>query len=58
MKACNDLFANVPTTIFAVMSALANEHGAVNLGQGFPDTDGPEWIRKAAAEAIINGPNQ
>ena len=30
------------TTIFAEMSALAVEHGAINLGQGFPDTDGPE----------------
>ena len=40
------------------MSALANEHGAVNLGQGFPDTDGPQWIREAAAKAVMDGPNQ
>lgn len=58
MKPANELFANVPTTIFSVMSALANEHEAVNLGQGFPDTDGPKWVRELAAKAIIDGPNQ
>ena len=46
------------TTIFTVMSALAVEHGAVNLGQGFPDEDGPRTIRDAAAKALIEGPNQ
>ena len=40
------------------MSALAVEHGAVNLGQGFPDEDGPVAIREAAAHALIEGPNQ
>jgi aspartate/methionine/tyrosine aminotransferase len=40
------------------MSALAVEHGAVNLGQGFPDEDGPLAIREAAARALIDGPNQ
>lgn len=40
------------------MTALANANGAVNLSQGFPDFDGPEEIRKKAAEAIIRGPNQ
>lgn len=58
MKPVNEFYNNQPTTIFAVMSALAAKHGAINLGQGFPDTDGPEWIRKAAAEALLNGPNQ
>lgn len=58
MKLTNNFFSTIPTTIFAVMSALANEHGAVNLGQGFPDTDGPEWLRQAAAQAIQDGPNQ
>jgi aspartate/methionine/tyrosine aminotransferase len=56
--AFNPVFANLPTTIFTVMSALAAEHGAVNLGQGFPDEDGPEPIRAAAARALIEGPNQ
>jgi aspartate/methionine/tyrosine aminotransferase len=40
------------------MSALAVEHGAVNLGQGFPDEDGPVAIREAASRALIEGPNQ
>ena len=40
------------------MSALAAEHKAVNLGQGFPDQDGPESIRAAAARALMEGPNQ
>jgi N-succinyldiaminopimelate aminotransferase len=40
------------------MSALATQHRAVNLGQGFPGEDGPLAIRKAAATALTNGPNQ
>ena len=46
------------TTIFSEMTALANEWGAVNLSQGFPDFDGPEEIRAKAAKAIMRGPNQ
>ncbi len=46
------------TTIFAEMSALALETGALNLGQGFPDTDGPTEVADAAIEAIRNGSNQ
>lgn len=45
-------------TIFATMSALALEHDAVNLGQGFPDTDGPERVLEAARRAITDGHNQ
>jgi len=45
-------------TIFAEMSALAARTGAVNLGQGFPDTDGPEEVKQAAAEALRGGYNQ
>ncbi|WP_448059495.1 pyridoxal phosphate-dependent aminotransferase [Cellulomonas hominis] len=45
-------------TIFAEMSALATATGAVNLGQGFPDIDGPESIRRAAQQAIADGANQ
>lgn len=45
-------------TIFAEMSALAAATGAANLGQGFPDEDGPEWIREAAVEALRSGENQ
>jgi N-succinyldiaminopimelate aminotransferase len=46
------------TTIFAEMSALAAEHDAINLGQGFPDTDGPAPILEAARRAIAEGRNQ
>lgn len=46
------------TTIFAEMTALANRHDAVNLGQGFPDFDGPDFIKDAAVDAIRRGPNQ
>ena len=35
---------DVQTTIFTVMSALAQEHDAINLSQGFPDFDGPRWF--------------
>ncbi|HWF65551.1 MAG TPA: aminotransferase class I/II-fold pyridoxal phosphate-dependent enzyme, partial [Rhizomicrobium sp.] len=54
----NPVFAKQGTTIFTVMSALATEHKAVNLGQGFPDLDGPEAIRAAAAQVLMEGPNQ
>lgn len=46
------------TTIFAEMTALANEHKAVNLSQGFPDFDGPEFVREAATRAMAEGRNQ
>jgi N-succinyldiaminopimelate aminotransferase len=46
------------TTIFAEMSALALRTGAVNLGQGFPDTDGPAEMLDAAAAAMRSGQNQ
>ncbi|MFF1870414.1 pyridoxal phosphate-dependent aminotransferase [Kitasatospora herbaricolor] len=43
------------TTIFAEMSALATATGSLNLGQGFPDTDGPREIAEAAARAVLTG---
>ncbi|MDZ4812451.1 MAG: pyridoxal phosphate-dependent aminotransferase [Pseudomonadota bacterium] len=48
----------VGTTIFTVMSQLAAEHKAVNLGQGFPDFDGPKRLRDALARAVNEGKNQ
>ena len=57
-RAMNPTFANLPTTIFEVMSRLAREHRAVNLGQGFPDDPGPEDVRRKAADAVISGWNQ
>ncbi len=54
----NPVFASLPTSIFTVMSALAVRHKAINLGQGFPDIDGPEAVRAVAARALMDGPNQ
>ncbi|MGW0465299.1 pyridoxal phosphate-dependent aminotransferase [Streptomyces sp. NPDC003027] len=51
----NRRLAEFGTTIFAEMSALAVRTGAINLGQGFPDTDGPEEIREAAVRALRDG---
>ncbi|MFE7411917.1 pyridoxal phosphate-dependent aminotransferase [Streptomyces laurentii] len=51
----NRRLAEFGTTIFAEMSALATRTGAINLGQGFPDTDGPEEIREAAVRALREG---
>ena len=50
--------AGFGTTIFTEMSALAVQHGAVNLGQGFPDFAGPEFVKQAAAAAIAADLNQ
>jgi aspartate/methionine/tyrosine aminotransferase len=58
MKPANAILSAYRTTIFTVMSALAAEHGAINLGQGFPDEEGPEDIRRVAADAVRDGPNQ
>lgn len=49
---------NIPISIFSVISQLAFEHKAVNLGQGFPDFNGPEWIFDFALEAMKEGKNQ
>src|SRR3954447_25158249 len=46
------------TTIFTEMSALAERTGAINLGQGFPDEDGPSEVLEAAAAALRTGRNQ
>jgi aspartate/methionine/tyrosine aminotransferase len=46
------------TTIFEEMSALARQHQAINLGQGFPDGDGPLDVRQAAADALLTRSNQ
>lgn len=54
----NPLFTRMPTTVFEVMSRLAQQHDAVNLGQGFPDDRGPADVLEAAADALLNGYNQ
>lgn len=54
----NERLVEFGTTIFAEMSALAMATGAINLGQGFPDTDGPQEVSDAAVAAIRAGHNQ
>jgi N-succinyldiaminopimelate aminotransferase len=54
----NNVFSNLPVSVFEVMSRLAREQDAVNLGQGFPDDPGPQDVRQKAADAVINGWNQ
>lgn len=54
----NSTYAALGTTVFEVMSRLSAERGAVNLGQGFPEDDGPRDILEAAARATLEGPNQ
>ena len=58
MKPANSLMSGLGTTVFEVMSALAREHQSVNLGQGFPDDKGPDVVRTAAADYLVNGHNQ
>ena len=54
----NPIYQALPTTIFTVMSTLAQDLGAINLGQGFPDEPGPEAIRRHAADESLSGYNQ
>jgi N-succinyldiaminopimelate aminotransferase len=58
MKTSSVRLAGLGTTIFAEMSALALRTGAVNLGQGFPDTDGPSDVIEIAVEGLRGGRNQ
>ena len=54
----NPLYERMKTSVFERMSALAAKHGAVNLGQGFPDFGWPDEILEAAARALKEGSNQ
>jgi N-succinyldiaminopimelate aminotransferase len=54
----NSILSSYGTTVFEVMSGLAREHGAVNLGQGFPDGNGPPDVVAAATDYLQNGLNQ
>jgi aspartate/methionine/tyrosine aminotransferase len=58
VKPTNSLLSGIGPTVFTVMSALAVEHGSINLGQGFPDTEGPADVVQAAADALKDGRNQ
>lgn len=54
----NPLYERMPTSVFERMSGLAATHGAINLGQGFPDFGWPDAILDAAARAVLDGSNQ
>ncbi len=58
MKSANSVISGYGTTVFEVMSRLAIEHQSINLGQGFPDDNGPDDVRRVAEEALEAGPNQ
>mgnify|MGYP002481018150 CR=1 FL=1 len=57
-KPLNQNFASLPVTIFTIMSDLARQHDAINLGQGFPDTQGPQDMVQLAADALLDQRNQ
>ena len=54
----NPVFSSLPTSIFQHMTMLALQHDALNLGQGFPDEDGPLALRQVAATQLLEGSNQ
>lgn len=58
MKATALRIADIKDSIFGVITRLAREHNAVNLGQGFPDFDGPEWLKEIASRKMAEGHNQ
>lgn len=57
-KPLNTLFTGLPTTIFTVMTNLAIKHQTINLGQGFPDEEGPEQMKKLVGAATMEHHNQ
>lgn len=57
-KFISERLNGMPVSIFSTISKLALEHNAVNLGQGFPDFNGPDWIFDFALEAMKDGKNQ
>ncbi len=58
MKSTNPVYTGLPMTIFEVMSRLAIDADAINLGQGFPDVDGPADVKLVAAQELVSGLNQ
>jgi aspartate/methionine/tyrosine aminotransferase len=58
MKPANTLLSSYGTTVFEVMSRLAIEHKAINLGQGFPDDRGPDPVLEQASKFLYDPPNQ
>ena len=58
MKPANRILSGFGTTVFEVMTRLAVEHQTINLGQGFPDEDGPDSIKAMVTQATKEGSNQ
>ena len=58
MKQTNAVLSGYRTTVFEVMSRLANEYRSINLGQGFPDEEGPQSIKRVAFQASMEFSNQ
>ncbi len=58
MTDLNPIFVSARTSIFEEMSALARQHDAINLGQGFPDGDEPRAVLDAAAKYLFSHRNQ
>lgn len=58
MSRLNHVLSGYGITVFETMTRMANAHGAINLGQGFPDTDGPEALKEVAVNALREMPNQ
>lgn len=54
----NHVVSSIKESIFSTITQLANEHKAINLAQGFPDFDGPEWIVRLAQQSLAQGKNQ
>ena len=53
----SDRLAPFGVTIFSEMTALARKHGAINLGQGFPNWDGADFVKEAGVGSILGGGN-
>ena len=58
VKPLNDVFTGLPTTIFTVMTNLAVKHKTINLGQGFPDEEGPDKMKQLVGAATTDQHNQ
>ena len=58
MKPANSILSGFGTTVFEVMTRLAVDHQTINLGQGFPDEDGPDSIKAMVNQSTKEGPNQ
>ncbi|CAK0786657.1 hypothetical protein CVIRNUC_009871 [Coccomyxa viridis] len=58
LKPCNTFLQNRGTNVFSIMTSLSVEHSSVNLGQGFPDEEGPDEMKRRAGSALLEHNNQ